>query len=126
MTNQPPKPVHPLPQMDLPADIHPAYSNAARITHFAGEFILDFAQMMPGLPNSVVVSRIVTSPISAKALFRALGENLKNYENNFGEIQLPPASNLADKLFKGVQPAAGADGEATEPGEPGAPPEEKA
>jgi hypothetical protein len=38
---------------------------------------------------------------------------------------MPAQSNLADKLFKGIHPAGGAEGEAPESGDPGKPPEEK-
>ena len=65
------------------------YSNVVFITHSASEIILDFARLLPGLPKARVFSRIVMTPQSAKGLHRALGENLGNYEKQFGEIRLP-------------------------------------
>jgi hypothetical protein len=44
------------------------------------------------------------SPVGAKLLHRALGENLARYEANFGEIRMPGDSRLADDLFKGIHP----------------------
>ena len=35
------------------------YSNLAIITHSPAEFILDFAQVLPGLPKANVKSRII-------------------------------------------------------------------
>ncbi len=65
------------------------YSNVVFITHSASEIILDFARLLPGLPKARVFSRIVMTPQSAKGLHRALGENLGNYEKQFGDIRLP-------------------------------------
>ncbi len=65
------------------------YSNVVFITHSPSEIILDFARLLPGLPKARVFSRIVMTPQSAKGLLRALGENLANYEKQFGEIRLP-------------------------------------
>jgi hypothetical protein len=35
---------------------------------------------------------------------RAIQENLSRYEAAFGEINIPKNNNLADNLFKGIQP----------------------
>ena len=65
------------------------YANLAIITHSSSEFILDFAQNMPGLPKMQVNSRIIMTPEHAKRLLGALTENIRKYESQFGEIQLP-------------------------------------
>ena len=65
------------------------YANLAIITHSSSEFILDFAQNMPGLPKMQVTSRIIMTPEHAKRLLGALSENLRKYESQFGEIRLP-------------------------------------
>ena len=62
------------------------YSNLLRITHTREEFILDFINFVP--PQGAVTSRIVTSPGHLKRIIHALGENLRRYEANFGEIQI--------------------------------------
>ncbi len=65
------------------------YANLAIITHSSSEFILDFAQNMPGLPKMQVASRIIMTPEHAKRLLGALNDNLRKYESQFGEIKLP-------------------------------------
>ena len=65
------------------------YANLAIITHSSSEVILDFAQNMPGLPKMQVGSRIIMTPEHAKRLLGALTENIRKYENQFGEIRLP-------------------------------------
>jgi hypothetical protein len=40
------------------------------------------------------------SPLGAKLLYRALGENLAKFETAFGEIAIPGGSSLADYLFR--------------------------
>lgn len=63
------------------------YSNLAIITHSASEFILDFVQMMPGLPKPSVNSRVLMTPENAKRLLKALMDNVQKYESQFGEIK---------------------------------------
>lgn len=63
------------------------YSNFAIITHSNAEFIIDFVRMMPGVPKARVKSRIVMTPMHAKRLLMALGDNISKFEDNFGEIE---------------------------------------
>ena len=63
------------------------YSNLAIITHSNSEFVIDFIRMMPGVPKAKVKSRIVLTPQHAKRLMGALGDNLRRFEENFGEIK---------------------------------------
>jgi hypothetical protein len=44
------------------------YSNLAIITHSNQEFILDFIQVMPGVTEAKVKSRIILTPQHAKRL----------------------------------------------------------
>ena len=62
------------------------YSNLAIITHSPNEFIVDFAQMMPGTPKAMVRSRVILNPVNAKRLYKALAENIAKYEQQFGTI----------------------------------------
>ncbi|MBR4774574.1 MAG: DUF3467 domain-containing protein [Bacteroidales bacterium] len=64
------------------------YSNLAVITHSQSEFVLDFVQMMPGVPKPKVASRIVMTPEHAKRLLMALHENVSKYESENGEIKI--------------------------------------
>jgi hypothetical protein len=64
------------------------YSNLAIISHSNAEFIIDFTRILPGAPKAKVFSRIIMSPSHAKLLLRALGENVKKFESQYGEIKL--------------------------------------
>ena len=64
------------------------YSNLAVITHSHSEFIVDFVQMMPGIPKPKVASRIVMTPEHAKRLLMALHDNIAKFESENGEIKL--------------------------------------
>jgi len=63
------------------------YSNLAIINHSPSEFVVDFIQMMPGVPKAKVKSRIVITPQHAKRLLNALGDNISRFEQQFGTIQ---------------------------------------
>jgi hypothetical protein len=65
------------------------YANMAVIAHTKDEFIIDFALAYPG-QAPMVSSRIITSPQHAKALLKSLEDNLRRYEERFGEIAEGP------------------------------------
>jgi hypothetical protein len=65
----------------IPPDLDATYSNLALITHSASEIIIDFARVLPNTPQAKVYARIITTPLHAKLLLRALGENLEKYKN---------------------------------------------
>ena len=62
------------------------YANLAVISHGPNEFFLDFIAVAPNMPQAKVQSRIIMTPENAKNLLGALMENVKKYENTFGEI----------------------------------------
>ncbi|MBN1562162.1 DUF3467 domain-containing protein [candidate division KSB1 bacterium] len=64
------------------------YANLAIISHSPAEFIIDFTRVLPGVPKTKVYSRIIMTPQHAKALSKALQENLNKYEAQFGEIKV--------------------------------------
>lgn len=64
------------------------YSNLAMIGHTPNDFLIDFIFAAPGLPQAPVVSRVIMTPENAKKLMLALGDNIKKYETQFGEIKL--------------------------------------
>lgn len=80
------------------------YSNLAIITHSNSEFVLDFVRVMPGVPKAKVKSRILLTPFHAKRLYRALGENLKKFEGNFGPIEETGGQNFSDGSGGGIPP----------------------
>lgn len=63
------------------------YSNLAIINHSVSEFIVDFINIMPGVPKAKVKSRIILTPQHAKRLTKALNDNVKKFEQAHGEIK---------------------------------------
>lgn len=63
------------------------YSNLAIVTHSPTEFILDFCQVLPGMPKANVAARIILNPQHAKALMKTLEINIHRYEQTFGQIK---------------------------------------
>jgi len=71
------------------------YSNLVIINHSPSEFVVDFIQMMPGVPKAKVKSRIILTPQHAKRLMKALNENVLKFEDQHGEIQdLDPSKGV--------------------------------
>ncbi|NQT56644.1 MAG: DUF3467 domain-containing protein [Desulfobacteraceae bacterium] len=68
-----------------PEDLAGGYSNFAIFKHSKREFIADFVWRMEN--TNILVSRIITSPQQAKAIHRALGQNIQNYEKTHGKIK---------------------------------------
>ena len=67
------------------------YCNLAMIGHSETEIIVDFVFVQPQSSPSgkaKVRSRIITSPLHAKRLLLALEDNIKKYEQRFGEIKV--------------------------------------
>jgi len=91
--------------VEIPADLEAVYANLAIIAHSPSEVIIDFAQILPNTPRARVRARILSTPLHAKLLLRALKENLERYEAQFGEITLPSGGDdLARQFFGGVKP----------------------
>ena len=63
------------------------YSNLAIINHSVSEFIVDFINIMPGVPKAKVKSRIILTPQHAKRLTKALADNVRKFEQQHGEIK---------------------------------------
>jgi hypothetical protein len=76
-------------QIELPANLEATYSNFALITHSPSEMILDFARALPNVPKAKVYARVIMTPMNAKLLHKALGDNLAKFEDKFGEIKAP-------------------------------------
>lgn len=76
-------------QIELPPDLEATYANFVLITHSPSEMILDFARMLPNTPKTRVYARIIMTPMNAKLLHQALGDNLARFEESFGEIKAP-------------------------------------
>ena len=63
------------------------YANLAIITHSHAEFVVDFVNVMPGMPKSKVKSRIILTPQHAKRLMKAITENIQKFEQANGTIR---------------------------------------
>ncbi len=94
--------------MNDPEDIHPEdaasiqiiagdedlkgrYANLMSVSHTAEEFVLDYFAVTPAGdgPRGHLVSRVIVSPAHYKRIVAALSDNLRKYEEQFGEIQDP-------------------------------------
>ena len=75
--------------VELPGELEAVYANFAMITHSPSEIVVDFARVLPNVPKAKVYARVVMTPMNAKLLHRALGENLSKFEEQFGEIKTP-------------------------------------
>jgi len=64
------------------------YANLAQINHNKEEFMLMFANVLGG--SGKVVAKIISSPGHFKRLVKAMQDNLKKYEENFGAIKEAP------------------------------------
>ena len=74
--------------IELPEEVaQGVYSNLAIINHSPSEFVVDFIQMMPGVPKAKVKSRIILTPQHAKRLMKALNDNIMKFEAQHGEIK---------------------------------------
>ncbi len=69
------------------------YSNFQIVSHGPMEFVVDFANILPGQPQAQVNSRIIMTPQVAKRLLSALNENIQRYESEFGRITEPGGGN---------------------------------
>jgi len=63
------------------------YSNYFKVGHNAFEFVLDFGQFYPENGDPRLHTRIITSPIYARALLETLQESIARYEQAFGVTQ---------------------------------------
>ena len=91
--------------VQVPPDLDAIYANFALITHSASEVIIDFARVLPNTPKAKVHARIVTTPLHAKLLLRALSDNLEKYEARFGEIKTPADGDaLVQQFFGATKP----------------------
>lgn len=88
--------------IELPEEVAEGqYSNLSIITHSTSEFIVDFIQLMPGVPKGKVKSRIVMTPENAKKLMFALRDNITKYESLHGKIKTHDQGNAIPMNFGG-------------------------
>lgn len=61
------------------------YANMMQVAHNREEFVLDFMNVLP--PTGSVTARVIVSPGHLKRIVKALTENLKRYEESYGQIK---------------------------------------
>jgi hypothetical protein len=61
------------------------YANAMQVGHNKEEFFLNFLNI--AAPSGRVVGKIITSPGHMKRIIKAMEENLKKYEGQFGKVE---------------------------------------
>ena len=65
------------------------YANYFEVGHNAFEFLLDFGQFYAEEDEAELHTRIVTSPVYAKALAEVLNDAIRQYEASHGQIANP-------------------------------------
>lgn len=88
--------------IELPEEVaEGVYTNLSIITHSPSEFIVDFIQLMPGVPKGKVKSRVLMTPENAKKLMHALSDNISKYESLHGKIRSNDQLNGVPMTFGG-------------------------
>jgi hypothetical protein len=64
------------------------YANNMVVAHSKEEFFVDFINVIP--PQGIVTARVIISPGHMKRIIKALSENVRRYEAQFGEIAEAP------------------------------------
>lgn len=75
------------------------YINLALVNHTETEFTIDAMYVQPQQPKAKVRARLISSPQHTKRLLKALDENVRRYEDRFGEIDIAGPSP-ADQLLQ--------------------------
>jgi flagellar protein FlaG len=86
------------PQMSLvqTPDYRESYANSVQVRVSVWDFQLVFGMALAESPEQVVIrnqNAIFLSPQQAKALWNVLGQNLAQYEQAFGTLNLEPQSH---------------------------------
>ena len=74
---------------DIKDSGHPEgrYANYFEVGHNAVEFLLDFGQFYPESEKAHVHTRIVTSPVYARAFLETLRDALDRFQETFGTLE---------------------------------------
>src|SRR6478609_2193153 len=80
MTDQPQQPPQTIRiELDDPT-AQGQYVNFANIIHSPSEFVIDLGRIVPGRNDVKVYSRVIMTPLHAKQLLEALGQNIALFE----------------------------------------------
>lgn len=61
------------------------YANYMKVTHTSGEFVLEFANVVP--PMGAVVAKVFVNPGHLRRIIDTLNRNVQRYEANYGPIK---------------------------------------
>lgn len=86
------------PQMNLvqTPDYRESYANSVQVRVSVWDFMLVFGLASSDSPDQVTIRNhqaVFLSPQQAKALWNVLGQNLSQYEQAFGTLNLEPQSH---------------------------------
>lgn len=75
-------------------DLKGRYANLMSVSHTAEEFVMDYFAVTPAGegPRGHLISRVIVSPSHYKRIVAALSDNLRKYEEQFGEVADPQGS----------------------------------
>ena len=86
--------------IELPEEIAEGiYSNLAIISHSHSEFVVDFIRLVPNVPKAKVKSRVILTPQHAKRFMKALQDNVRKFEGQFGPIKEPDQGPMPPMNF---------------------------
>ena len=76
------------------------FCNFSNISHSPDEFVFDYIFVHPSPPPGYgkLMTRMVLTPSHAKRFLLALGQNLREYEERFGEIDTHLPAEEGGKL----------------------------
>lgn len=83
-----------------PDKIDAKYCDQALINTAPFGFTFDFIQQIPQMKTARILARIGMSPEHAKIFVEVLNNNIKQYENAFGEIKL--TTRLKDEAARQI------------------------
>ena len=63
------------------------YVNFANIMHSPSEFVVDLGRIVPGRTDVKIHQRVIMTPLHTKQLLGALAQNIRNFEEKYGEIR---------------------------------------
>ena len=63
------------------------YINFANIMHSPSEFVVDLGRIVPGRSEVKIHHRVIMTPLHTKQLLAALAQNIRLFEEKFGEIR---------------------------------------
>jgi len=73
------------------------YVNFANIIHSQSEFVIDLGRVVPGRTDVKIYSRVILTPLHAKQLLEALGQNIGLFEQKFGEIRADGVTQFSNE-----------------------------